>query len=63
MINVSVVPIPLQVDQVKAIQSSEQVFDALIEAVTLRLYRVDENSGEIVHVQTWTRDADVAERV
>ncbi len=60
---VSVVPIPVQVEQVKAIEASESVFESLVEATTLRLYRVDQETGEIAHVQTWTRDPAVAESV
>jgi hypothetical protein len=60
---VSVLPIPFAVSQVDAIEVSEKTFINFEgEARTLRLYRVDQESGEIVHVQTWTKDPAVAER-
>ncbi len=58
---VSVLPIPFAVSQVDAIEVSEKTFNNFEgEARTLRLYRVDQESGEITHVQTWTRDPAVA---
>jgi hypothetical protein len=61
---ISVLPIPADIDQVKAIEMSEKTWELLEgEAQTLRLYRVVQESGEIVHVQTWTRDPAVAESV
>ncbi len=60
---VSVLPIPFAVSQVDAIEVTEKTFNNFEgEARTLRLYRVDQESGEIVHVQTWTKDPAVAER-
>ncbi len=57
----SVLPIPADIDQVKAIEVSEktwELFEGTVE--TLRLYRVDQTTGELVHVQTWTSVESVA---
>ncbi len=60
---VSVLPIPadVRIDQVKAIEVSEKTFELFEdEAQTLRLYRIDQETGEIAHVQTWTSNESVA---
>jgi 6-phosphogluconolactonase (cycloisomerase 2 family) len=60
---VSVLPIPadIEISQVKAIEVSEKTWELFEgEAETLRLYRVDQETGEIAHVQTWTAVESVA---
>jgi hypothetical protein len=60
---VSVLPIPTDfpIDQVKAIEVSEKTWEILDGTVeTLKLYRVDQTTGELVHVQTWTSVESVA---
>ncbi len=51
----------VEIPQLVAIATAEVVFETFDDVRTVKLYRVDTETQELVHVQTWTRDPAVAE--
>ncbi len=49
--------------QLAEIDDAEFIFSTFEDIRTVRLYRIDPDTVELIHVQTWTRDPDVAEAI
>jgi hypothetical protein len=49
--------------QEEEIADAEFIFNVVNFIETVRLYRVDPGTAEPVHVQTWTRNPELAETV
>ncbi len=52
---VSTATAPMMVRQVDAIATLDVAFDIVTTIQTMKLYRVENETAELVHVQTWTR--------